>query len=276
MSNVLPNSVDNVGLDQEVIFFDSHCHLNDEEFAADLDQVLVRAREAGVREMLVVGYDLPSSQQAMKLAEGNLGVYAAVGVHPHDAKTVTPAVLREVEEMLSRDKVVALGEIGLDFHYDYSPREVQKAVFRSFLELAKEKDKPIIIHDREAHGETLAILEEVAARLGGGFCGVMHCYAASPEMLPTFLALGFYISVAGPLTFKNAKRLPEVVGLVPEDRLLIETDSPYLTPCPYRGKRNEPLYVKEIARRVAEIKGKSLFEMAELTRENARRCFRID
>lgn len=276
MSNVLPNLLYNAGLGQEVILFDSHCHLNDEEFAADLDRVLDRARETGVREMLVVGYDLPSSQQAVKLAEDNLGVYAAVGVHPHDAKTVTPTVLKEIEEMLSRDKVVALGEIGLDFHYDYSPREAQKAVFRSFLELAKEKDQPVIIHDREAHGETLAILEEVDARLGGGFCGVMHCYAASPEMLPAFLALGFYISVAGPLTFKNAKRLPEVVSIVPEDRLLIETDSPYLTPCPYRGKRNEPMYVKEVARRVAEIKGKSFSEIAELTRKNARRCFRID
>lgn len=269
-------TLDNASPCRDLIFFDSHCHLNDEEFATDADEVLVRARAAGVEEMLVAGYDLSSSQQAMKLATDHPGVYAAVGVHPHDAKTVTPAVLREVEKMLDREEVVALGEIGLDFHYDYSPREAQKAVFRSFLELAKKKDKPVIIHDREAHGETLAILEEVAALHGGGFCGVMHCYAASPEMLPAFLTLGFYISVAGPLTFKNTKRLPEVVSLVPEDRLLIETDSPYLTPCPYRGRRNEPMYVKEVARRVAEIWGKNIREVAEVTRNNARRCFRIN
>ncbi|HEY8345593.1 MAG TPA: TatD family hydrolase [Bacillota bacterium] len=260
----------------EPIFFDSHCHLNDEAFAVDAREVILRAQTAGVGEMLVAGYDLSSSQQALKLAADHQGVYAAVGVHPHDAKTVTPAILREIEKMLDQEKVVALGEIGLDFHYDYSPREVQKAVFRSFLELAQKKDKPVIIHDREAHGDTLAILEEVAALRGGGFRGVMHCYAASPEMLPSFLALGFYISVAGPLTFKNAKKLPEVVSLVPEDRLLIETDAPYLTPCPYRGRRNEPIYVKEVAHRVAEIWGKSIREVAEVTRNNARRCFRIN
>ena len=269
-------ALDHPSVGGDPIFFDSHCHLNDEAFTTDVGEVLFRARTAGVREVLVAGYDLSSSQQALKLATVHPEVYAAVGVHPHDAKTVAPDVLREVEKMLDQEKVVALGEIGLDFHYDYSPREVQKAVFRSFLELAKKKDKPVIIHDREAHGETLAILEEVAARHGGGVCGVMHCYAASPEMLPAFLTLGLYISVAGPLTFKNAKKLPEVISLVPEDRLLIETDAPYLTPCSYRGRRNEPMYVKEVARRVAEIWGKSIREVAEVTRNNAYRCFRIN
>src|SRR5690554_1973503 len=255
--------------------FDTHCHLNDEAFAEDQEQVVEKAHEAGVEEMMVVGYDLPSSRRALKMTEGHRGVYAALGVHPPDAKTVTSDVFQEFQALLRREEVLAVGEIGLDFHYDYSPRDLQRQVFQLFLDLGKRMNKPVVIHDREAHGETLSILKEFATEHQGRIEGVMHCYSGSPEMLPPLLAMGFYISIAGPVTFKNARRLPEVVQAIPDERLLIETDSPYLAPHPYRGRRNEPSYLVEIAKRVAEIKGRSLCEIADLTTHNARQCFKL-
>lgn len=251
--------------------FDTHCHLNDEAFRKDREEALERAGRAGVKKMVVVGYDLPSSRTAVALAEKYPPVYAAVGVHPHDARTVTPEAVSEIERLLKREKVVALGEIGLDYHYDHSPREVQKGVFRQFLEIAKKAGKPVIIHDREAHADILTTLKET----GPSFRGVMHCYSGSAEMVREFLELGFFISIAGPVTFTNAKKMPEVVRAVPRERLVIETDAPYLAPHPYRGRRNEPLYLTEIACRVAEIRGLTPEETGETTWANACRLFAI-
>ncbi len=249
--------------------FDTHCHLNDEAYQGDLAAVLQRARAAGVARMLVVGYDLPSSQQALTLAEAEEGIYAAVGIHPHEAAAVTAADLVRLEAMLAHPKVVALGEIGLDYHYDHSPRRVQQEVFRAQLALAREAGKPVVIHGREAHADLVAALKAEGDRSQG----VMHCYSGSKEAARAYLELNLYISVAGPVTFKNARKLLEVVPALPSDRLLIETDAPYLAPQPWRGRRNEPAYLVAVAERVAELSGMTTETVAELTWENGAACF---
>ncbi|NLM38009.1 MAG: TatD family hydrolase [Firmicutes bacterium] len=249
--------------------FDTHCHLNDETYQADLAAVLARARAAGVVRMLVVGYDLPSSRRALALAEAENGVYAAVGIHPHDAAGVTAADLECLAELLARPQAVALGEIGLDYHYENSPRRRQQEVFRAQLALARKAGKPVVIHGREAHADLVATLKAE----GGSFQGVMHCYSGSKEAAREYLEMGLYISVAGPVTFKNARKLPEVVPALPVDRLLIETDAPYLSPHPWRGRRNEPAYLVAVAERVAELLKLPVEAAADLTWNNGAACF---
>ena len=249
--------------------FDTHCHLNDEAYREDWPAVLARARAAGVLRMLVVGYDLPSSERALELAEAEKGIYAAVGIHPHDAGGVTPATLQRLEELLRHPKAVALGEIGLDFYYDNSPRPRQEEVFRAQLALAKKAGKPVVLHVREAHGPLLAVLKAE----GGPYRGVLHCFSGSLEMAQAYLELGLYLAVGGPVTFKNARKLPEVLPAIPRDRLLLETDAPYLTPHPWRGQRNEPARLVAIAERVGAILGLTPVEVAALTWENGTACF---
>ena len=250
-------------------FFDTHCHLNDGAYRDDLEEVIGRARHEGVGYILVPGYDLPSSVQAVELARRHQGVYAAVGVHPHDAVTYDAAVEKELQRLFAEEKVVAVGEIGLDYHYNHSPRQRQQEVFRRQLALAKAADLPVIIHNREAHNDLFRLLQAA----GENHRGVLHAYSGSKEMLAGFLALGFYISIGGPVTFRNARKLPEVVEAVPLRRLLLETDAPYLTPHPYRGRRNEPAYLLHTAGRVAEIIGMNREELAVATTENAFRLF---
>ncbi|HHT05107.1 MAG TPA: TatD family hydrolase [Hydrogenispora sp.] len=249
--------------------FDTHCHLNDPAYQADLAAVLKRARAAGVVRMLVVGYDLPSSQQALALAEAEDGIYAAVGIHPHDAAGVTAADLVRLEEMLAHPKAVALGEIGLDYHYENSPRREQQEVFRAQLALAQKVGKPVVIHGREAHADLVAALKAEGDR----YQGVMHCYSGSKEAAREYLDLNLYISVAGPVTFKNARKLLEVVPMLPPERLLLETDAPYLTPHPWRGRRNEPACLVAVAERVAQLRGMTTEAVADLTWENGAACF---
>jgi TatD DNase family protein len=249
--------------------FDAHCHLNDPAYQADLAAVLKRARAAGVVRMLVVGYDLPSSQQALALAEAEDGIYAAVGIHPHDAAGVTTADLVRLEEMLAHPKAVALGEIGLDYHYENSPRREQQEVFRAQLALAQKVGKPVVIHGREAHADLVAALKAEGDR----YQGVMHCYSGSKEAAREYLDLNLYISVAGPVTFKNARKLLEVVPMLPPERLLLETDAPYLTPHPWRGRRNEPACLVAVAERVAQLRGMTTEAVADLTWENGAACF---
>lgn len=249
--------------------FDTHCHLNDEAYQEDLPEVIQRAWVAGVERMLVVGYDLSSSQRALALAEKEKGIYAAVGIHPHDAATVTADDLKHLEEMVAHPKAVALGEIGLDYHYDYSPRLRQQEVFRAQLALAKKKGKPVVIHGREAHADLLAGLKAE----GDAYRGVMHCFSGSKETARAYLDLDLYLSVGGPVTFKNARKLPEVVRTLPLDRLLLETDAPYLTPHPWRGRRNEPAYLGAIAEKVGELLGMAAAEVAALTFKNGEVCF---
>ena len=252
--------------------FDSHAHLNDRQFRRDADDAVARAAAEGVERIICVGWDLASSRQATEAARRYGGVWAAVGVHPHDAKTLNEAVLAEIRELAREPKVVAIGEIGLDFYRDLSPRPVQEAAFRAQLGLAKELGLPVVIHDRDAGSDILRVIEEEGAPPAGG---VMHCFSQDARYAHRALDLGFYIGIAGPVTFGRSQALREVVRAVPEDRLLVETDAPYLTPEPYRGrKRNEPAFVRFVAEKVAEIRGIAFEELARVTSANAVTLFK--
>lgn len=255
---------------EKIKLFDSHCHLDDRKLAAELEQVLERAQKAGLVGMATIGCDLRSSLFALHLAEKYPQVTCAVGVHPSDSKELDEERFRELAELASEPGVRAVGEIGLDYYWDETPREVQRRWFVEQIHLAKDLHKPIVIHDREAHGDLFNI---VRAEKAGEFGGIMHCFSGSWELAKEALRLNFYISVAGPVTYKNARQLPEVVKNCPLDRLLIETDSPYLTPEPYRGKTNEPANVYYVAEKVAALRGMDVAEIGEITTANARRFY---
>ena len=257
---------------------DSHCHIDGEAFDADRDAVVQRAREAGVRAMLTVGTGDPHSkeiQRAVEVAEKYDGVYASVGVHPHDAKLYDgPAETRLIELVKSSNKVIAWGEIGLDFYYDHSPRDVQRDVFRRQMRIAEVLGLPVIVHSRDADDETVEVIKEECS--GEGFRGgIMHCFGGTPRMAEELVGLGFLISFAGNVTFKKAENLREAARVVPIDRMLVETDCPFLTPEPNRGMRNEPAYVGHTARFLAELKGVELDGFAEHTTQNFLRFFNL-
>jgi hydrolase, TatD family len=254
------------------VFFDSHSHIDASQFDHDRDLVIKRAELNGVKYILNPGADFDSSVNAVALAEENEFVYAAVGIHPHDVETMDEVMLDALEKMTASHKVKAIGEIGLDYYRDLSPRDLQKKWFRKQLQLAKKLDLPVIIHDRDANEDVLTILKEEKSFDTGV---LMHCYSGSKELAMQYIKLGAYISIAGPVTYKNARKTVEVVEAVPLDRLMIETDAPYLTPEPNRGKRNEPMFVKHTCQRMADIKGLSLEEMAEATLNNAKMFFKI-
>ncbi len=255
------------------MLFDTHAHLHFPEFADDLPAVLDRARKAGVNRMLTIGTSAESSRQAVALAEREPDLYAAVGIHPHDAAEADEGGFDELRRLAEASAwVVAIGEIGLDFFRNLSPREVQVEVFRRQLDLARRVRKPLLIHCREAHAETLEILRaERVQELGG----IMHCFSGDAAVARECLDLGLLISLAGPVTYSNARKLPEVVKLVPEDRLVVETDCPFLPPQPYRGKRNEPAYLPITAARVAELKGVPVETLGPRMAENALALFGI-
>ncbi|WP_210367674.1 TatD family hydrolase [Bacillus sp. REN3] len=254
------------------MLFDTHVHLNAEQYNDDLEEVIDRAKAEGVTNMVVVGFDQETIEKAIELAEKYEFIYASVGWHPVDAIDMTADHLEWLRELAGHPKVVALGEMGLDYHWDKSPKEVQKEVFRKQIRLAKEVQLPIIIHNREATADIVEILkEENAAEVGG----IMHCYSGSVEIALECIEMNFLISLGGPVTFKNAKKPKEVAEKIPLDQLLVETDCPYLTPHPFRGKRNEPAYVKLVAEEIAGIKGLALEEVAEATAENAKKLFGI-
>ena len=248
--------------------FDSHLHLTDDRFAGDVASVLGAARAAGVREMVTVGTDPADARRARDLAAREEGVWSTAGLHPHEASAFDETVLAELEEILEAPEVVAVGESGLDFHYDNSPRAEQRASFRAHLELARRTDLPLIVHSRDADGETAALLEEA----GDGVGGVLHCFTGGDGLLEAALGMGWYVSFSGIVTFGSFDGA-ERVRRVPEDRLLVETDSPYLAPVPERGRRNEPAYVAHTCRRLAELRGEDPAETAARTRENARRLY---
>lgn len=254
------------------MLFDTHVHLNAEQFEEDVEEAIQRAKEAGVSRMVVVGFDRPTITRAMELVEQHEALYAAVGWHPVDAIDMKDEDLAWIEELASHPKVVALGEMGLDYHWDKSPKDVQKDVFRRQIRLAKKVKLPIVIHNRDATQDIVDILkEEKAADVGG----IMHCFSGSAETALECVKMNFYISLGGPVTFKNAKKPKEVAQAVPLDNLLIETDCPYLAPHPYRGKRNEPAYVKLVAEEIAALKNVSYEEVAEATMRNANRLFQL-
>ncbi|MEW6172522.1 MAG: TatD family hydrolase [Bacillota bacterium] len=248
---------------------DTHCHLNDRRFDKDRPAVLQAAGAAGVEKIINVGYDIASSEQGVALAHSHPGIFAVVGVHPHDAAKASPDYLQVLKRLAGKKKILAIGEIGLDYYRDLSPRPTQRKVFVEQLKVAREVELPVVIHCREAIPDVYDILSREAI----GLPGVMHCFSGNWEEAGRFLALGFYISIAGPVTFTKNDSLVEVVKLAPLERLLLETDAPYLAPVPYRGKRNEPAYLVHTARRVAEVRGLSLEEVAQATTENAAQLF---
>jgi TatD DNase family protein len=258
---------------------DSHCHIDGEAFDADRDDVVARAKDAGVEMMLNVGTGDPHTddlRRAVAVAEKYENVFASVGVHPHDAKLYDNAAEGHLTELVrSSEKVIAWGEIGLDYYYDHSPRDVQRDVFRRQLRKARELDLPIIIHSRDANDETVEILSEECS-FEGFRGGIMHCFGGTAEMAEALMPLGFLISFAGNVTFKKADELREAARAVPLEKLLVETDCPYLTPVPHRGKRNEPAMVIHTARFLAEFYGVPFEELARQTTANFKTFFRMN
>jgi TatD DNase family protein len=244
---------------------DSHCHLDDKRFIEDLDAVVERALEAGVTKMLSIGTGdgPPGIDCAVRVAERYEPVLASVGVHPHDAAKVTERTFDDLRAFARHPKVVAFGEIGLDYHYDFSPREVQREVFTEQIRMAQDLSLPLIIHTREAWADTMAALMPFVP-----VPGIMHCFTGTTEEAREALAMGFHLSFGGVVTFKTAEQVREAARITPDDRLLIETDAPYLAPIPYRGKRNEPSFMTETARRLAEVRGSTPEHVAEVTRRN--------
>jgi len=250
---------------------DSHAHLEMDEFRDDLKEVIERAGSADLVAVIAVGTSVPDSEKAVEIAGRYDLVYAAVGVHPHEVKDIDATTYDSLRILAGRDKVVAIGEIGLDFYYNHSPKELQFQHFAEQLDLAIELGLPVIIHDREAHRETL----EMLAQRNGRLRGVLHCFSGDLKMAKRCIELGFYISIAGPVTYKKSEQLQMVAGELPLERLLVETDSPYLSPHPFRGKRNEPAFVVETVRRIAAIRGMGIEELEAATEHNARQLFGI-
>jgi len=247
---------------------DSHCHLDNPQFDADREAVIDRALAAGVERMVVIGTGdgPPDLEAGIRLADRHEPIYATVGIHPHDASKASPATYTRLRELLQHPKVIALGEIGLDYHYDHSPREVQRAVFLEQMLLAGEARKPIVIHTREAWEDTIALLEVYWRPHGLG--GIMHCFSGNADQAALCVDLGFHLSFGGIVTFPKALDVQEAARQAPAGRILIETDAPYLAPIPHRGKRNEPAFVAETARKMADLRGVSTEEIARLTSAN--------
>ena len=252
------------------MYFDSHAHLDDTRFQADFDEVLARMRENGVTGMMNIGCDLPSSERSVALAERYNWIWAAVGSHPDDADHVDSALIEAYRTLCKNPRVRAIGEIGLDYHYEDVPRDIQKKAFRMQLQLARETGMPVVVHEREAHGDALEILDDFT-----DVRGVFHCYSGSLEMAKELVRRGWYIGFTGVITFKNARKAVEVAEWLPLSRTLIETDCPYMAPEPFRGRRCEPGMVPQMAKKIAEIKGVDTERVAEATRRNAYELFRL-
>ncbi|MGQ9646837.1 MAG: TatD family hydrolase [Thermodesulfobacteriota bacterium] len=254
------------------MLIDSHAHLEMPEFRADLEQVIQRAKASGVEYIFTVGTEKKDWPRALEIAHSHPSVYAILGVHPHNAREIDEETYPTLRKLCSDEKVRAYGEIGLDFYRNLSPRDVQLKRFREQIALAKELRLPIVVHDRDAHRETLEVLKSEKAQECGG---IIHCFSGDVPMAEACIEMGFFISVPGSITFRNAERFYEVVRKVPMSSLLVETDAPFLTPVPFRGKRNEPSYVRYTAEKVSEIKKVPFERVAEVTTENALRAYRL-
>ena len=256
------------------MLIDSHAHIQGKEYAGEAEAVIERARAAGVEKIIAVGGagDMSSNTEAVALADSFPNIYATVGMHPHDAKDVGADELRALRELTSHAKVIAVGETGLDYYYNHSPHEVQRRVFTQFIHMARETGLPIVVHERDAAQEVAELLRSEGGR---ELHGVIHCFTGNYEAACDYLDLGFYLSFTGIITFKNAEPLRQVVRQVPLEKMFVETDSPFLTPMPHRGKRNEPAFVRLVAETVAKVKGISLEEVAERTSQNVQDLFAI-
>jgi TatD DNase family protein len=256
------------------MLIDSHAHIQGPEYLAEIDVVLERARAAGVDKIIVVGGagDMSSNTEAVALAESYADVYATVGMHPHDARDVGEDEMQKLAGLVAHPKVIAIGETGLDFYYDHSPREIQKKIFARFIAMALKTGLPLVVHEREAQKEVAALLR---AEGEGRVEGVIHCFTGDYTGAREYLDMGFYLSFTGIITFKSADALRDVVRKVPLERMFVETDSPYLAPVPHRGRRNEPAYVRLVAETVAKVKGTSLEQVARVTTDNVGRLFKL-
>jgi TatD DNase family protein len=254
------------------MLIDSHAHLEMPEFRRDLTEVIERAKASGVEYIFTVGTEKKDWTRALEIAHLSPSVYAILGVHPHNAKEIDEETYRTLRKLCADEKVRAFGEIGLDFYRNRSPQDVQLRRFREQIQLAKDLSLPIVVHDREAHQETLEILKSEKAEEYGG---IIHCFSGDYEMAEECIEMGFYISIPGTITFKNAEGFQEIIKRLPLESLLIETDAPFLAPVPFRGKRNEPSYVRYTAQKVAEIKKVSFEKVAEVTTENALHVYRL-
>lgn len=256
------------------MLIDSHAHIQGKEYSEDRDAVIARAHDAGVEKIIAVGGtgDMSSNNEAIALAAAFPSIYATVGMHPHDAKDVGEEELRELGALTSNAKVIAVGETGLDYYYNHSSHDVQRRVFTHFIHMARDTGLPLVVHERDAAQEAAELLRSEG---GGGLRGVIHCFTGDYDAARVYLDLGFYLSFSGIITFKNAGPLREVVRKAALERMLVETDSPFLTPVPHRGKRNEPAYVRFVAETIAEIKGVPLEEVAQRTTRNVQDLFKI-
>lgn len=250
------------------MYFDSHAHLDEACFAEDFEEILTRMAQNQVRGMMNIGCDLPSSERSVQLAERYVWVWAAVGSHPDDADKVDEARILTYRKLARHPRVKAIGEIGLDYHYEDVPREVQQHAFRLQMALAEELELPVVVHEREAHGDALAIVDEYPS-----VKGVFHCFSGSPELANELVRRGWYIGFTGVVTFKNARKAVETAKSIPLGRILIETDCPYMAPEPYRGRRNDPSYVPLVAQKIAELRGLPAATVAQATWDNARKLF---
>jgi TatD DNase family protein len=256
------------------MLIDSHAHIQGKEYAGEAEAVIARARAAGVETIIAVGGagDMSSNSEAVRLANACPNIYATVGMHPHDAKDVGVEELAVLKNLAADSKVVAIGETGLDYYYSHSPHDVQRRVFGQFIRMARQTQLPIVVHERDAAQDAAEILRREGA---GELRGVIHCFTGNFAAACAYLDLGFYLSFTGIITFKNADALREVVSKVPLERMLVETDSPYLTPVPHRGRRNEPAYVRFVADAIAKVKDLEVEEVAQVTTANVKQLFRI-
>jgi TatD DNase family protein len=256
------------------MLMDSHAHIQGKEYDGEVEAVIDRARAAGVETIIAVGGagDMSSNSEAVKLADAFPNVYATVGMHPHDAKDVGADELQTLRELASHSKVIAIGETGLDFYYSHSPHDTQQRVFAQFIHMARETELPIVVHERDAAPQATELLRSEG---GGNLRGVIHCFTGNYEAACAYLDLGFYLSFTGIITFKNAEPLRDVVRRVPLERMLVETDSPYLTPVPHRGKRNEPAFVRLVAETIGKVKEVAVEDVARVTTENVKHLFHI-
>lgn len=252
------------------MFFDSHAHYDDKRFDEDRHELLVSMSKNDVDYIVNAAADIASSYEGIGLAEKYPSLYTAVGVHPHNVDGLKKDAIETLESLSQHPKVVAIGEIGLDYYYDHSPRDIQKIWFKHQMDLAKKLELPIIVHSREAAAETFDMIQQSGLKHG-----VIHCYSGSAEMAKEYIKLGFYIGIGGTVTFKNARRSVEVVEQIPLESIVIETDCPYLTPMPHRGKRNDSTYLKYIAQKIGDIKDISIEKVADVTTKNAKALYRL-
>jgi len=254
------------------MLIDSHAHLDMEDFDPDRQEVLERALQGGITHIITIGIDLPSSLKALELANVYDFIYSSVGYHPHNSNNIDQQALKELGKMVSEPKIIAWGEIGLDFYRRYSPPDLQMEAFKRQLEMAIDFDLPVIIHDRDAHEELLTILQKVGK---GKRKGVIHCFSGNYDLAMALIEMGYYISIPGTVTYKNALQVQDVASRIPLERILLETDAPFLAPVPKRGKRNEPLFVTYTAQMIAELRNMDFKEVAHQTSENAKRLFNL-